>query len=66
MFLLAWTNGLKTINSHSILTEQTCTNNKTSFNLNEDYDNKSIEEVETTKFLGLQINSDLNWKAHIQ
>jgi hypothetical protein len=30
------------------------------------YYDKAIEEVETTKFLDLQIDNDLNWKAHIQ
>jgi hypothetical protein len=36
-------------------------NNKISINLNIGYDNKT-EEVLTTKFLGLQINNNLNWK----
>jgi hypothetical protein len=35
-----------------------CTNNKTC-NLNIECDDKSIEEVETTKFLGLQIKNNL-------
>jgi hypothetical protein len=39
---------------------------KTCFNLNTGYDDKPTEEVDTTKFLGLQIDSNLNWKAHIQ
>jgi hypothetical protein len=43
-----------------------CTNNKTCVNLNMGFDDKTIEEVETTKFLGLQIDSNLNWKTHIQ
>jgi hypothetical protein len=43
-----------------------CTNNKTCFNVNTRYDDKSIEEVQTTKFLGLQIGNNLNWKAYIQ
>jgi hypothetical protein len=30
------------------------------------YDNKTIEEVLTTKFLGLQIDNNLNWKKHIE
>jgi hypothetical protein len=30
------------------------------------FDDKTTEEVETTKFLGLQIDSNLNWKTHIQ
>jgi hypothetical protein len=33
-------------------------------NLNVGYDNKPTEEVETSKFLGLQIDNNLNWKAH--
>jgi hypothetical protein len=41
------------------------TNSKTCINLNIGYDNKTIEEVLTTKFLGLQIDNNLNWKkAH--
>jgi hypothetical protein len=41
------------------------TNNKTSINFNIGYDNKTIAEVVTTKFLGLQIDNSLNWKkAH--
>jgi hypothetical protein len=43
-----------------------CTNNKTFFNLNMGYDEKSVEKVETTKFLDLHIESNLNWKAHVQ
>jgi hypothetical protein len=27
---------------------------------------KTTEEVETTKFLGLQVDNNLNWKTHIQ
>jgi hypothetical protein len=42
------------------LEKQTC------FNLNIDYDDKSIEEMEATKFLGLQIDNNLHWKTHIQ
>jgi hypothetical protein len=42
-----------------------CTN-KTCFNLIIGYDDKSIEEVETTKCLDLQSDSNLNLKAHIQ
>jgi hypothetical protein len=30
------------------------------------FDDKTTEEVETTKFLGLQIDSNLNWKTYIQ
>jgi hypothetical protein len=30
------------------------------------FDDKTIEEIETTKFFGLQIDSNLNWKTHIQ
>jgi hypothetical protein len=43
-----------------------CANNKTCVNLNIGYGNKTIREVETTKFLGLQIDNNLNWKTHIQ
>jgi hypothetical protein len=44
-----------------------CTNNKTCANLNTPvrYDDRSTEEVEATKFIGLQINNNVNWKAHI-
>jgi hypothetical protein len=41
-------------------------NNKTSINFNIAYDSKTIEEVVTTKFLGLQIENNLNWKKHIE
>jgi hypothetical protein len=42
-----------------------CTNNKTCVNLNTGYDYKRTEEVETSKFLGLQFDNNLNWKTHI-
>jgi hypothetical protein len=29
-----------------------------------EYIDKTIEEVETTKFLGLQVDNNLNWKKH--
>jgi hypothetical protein len=35
-------------------------------NLSIEYVNKAIEEVETTKFLGLQVDNNLHWKTHIQ
>jgi hypothetical protein len=41
-------------------------NNKTCVNLNIGYDVKTIEEVEITKFLGPQIDSNLKWKTYIQ
>lgn len=34
-------------------------------NLNIFYDNQAVEEVDTTKFLGLRIDKKLNWKPHI-
>jgi hypothetical protein len=40
------------------------TNEKTCINLNIGYDNKTVEEVLTAKFLGLQIDNNLNWKKH--
>jgi hypothetical protein len=43
-----------------------CTNNNTCINLNIGYGDNTIEEVETTKFLGLQIDNNLNWKTHIE
>jgi hypothetical protein len=42
-----------------------CTNKKTCVNLNTGYDYKRTEEVETSKFLGLQFDNNLNWKTHI-
>jgi hypothetical protein len=39
-----------------------CTNTKTCDNLNIGYDNKTTEEMETTKFLGLINDSNLNWE----
>jgi hypothetical protein len=42
------------------------TNNKTRINLNIGYDNKIIIEILTTKFLGLQIDNNLNLKKHIE
>lgn len=42
-----------------------CIKNKTRINWNRGYDDKTIE-MDTTKFLGLQIYSNLNWKTHIQ
>jgi hypothetical protein len=35
-----------------------CTNNKTCVNLNVGFYDKTIAEIETTKFLGLQIDSN--------
>jgi hypothetical protein len=43
-----------------------CTVNKNCVNLSIGYADKTIEEVETTKFLGLQDDNNLNWKTHIQ
>jgi hypothetical protein len=40
-------------------------NNKTYTNLNIGYD-KTTEEVGTTKFLGLQIDNNLNLKKHTE
>jgi hypothetical protein len=37
------------------------TSKKTSINFNIGYDNKTIEEVLTAKFPGLQIDNNLNW-----
>jgi hypothetical protein len=39
---------------------------KKSINFNIGYDNKSTEEVLTSKFLGLQINSNLIWLKHTE
>jgi hypothetical protein len=43
-----------------------CTTNKNCVHLSFVYVNKTIEEVEATKFLGLQVDSNLNWKTYIQ
>jgi hypothetical protein len=40
--------------------------NNTCPSLNIGFDNKLIEEVEANKFLGLQIDNNLNWKKHIE
>jgi hypothetical protein len=45
---------------HSILS----TKNNTCPSLNIGFDNKLIEEAEANKFLGLQIDNNLNWKKH--
>jgi hypothetical protein len=42
------------------------TANKNCVNLSTGYVNKTIEEAETTKFLGLQVDNNLTWKTHIQ
>jgi hypothetical protein len=43
-----------------------CTNNRTCVNQNIGYNDKTTEEVETTNFLGLQIDNNLNWKTCVQ
>jgi hypothetical protein len=43
-----------------------CFNNNTCINLNAAHDNKTMEEVHTKKFLGLQINNNLNWETNIE
>jgi hypothetical protein len=43
-----------------------CTTNKNCVNLITGYVDKTIEEVETIKFLGLQVENNLNWKTHIK
>jgi hypothetical protein len=40
--------------------------NNTCPSLNIGSDNKLIEEVEANKFLGLQIDNNLNWEKHIE
>jgi hypothetical protein len=42
------------------------TNNNISINFNISYDNKTTEKVLTTKFLGLQLDNNLNWKKHTE
>jgi hypothetical protein len=41
-----------------------CTTNKNCASLSIGYADKTIEEVETTKFLVLQVDNNLNWKTH--
>jgi hypothetical protein len=41
-----------------------CTANKNCVNLGIGYVDKTIKEVETTTFLGLQFDNNLNWKRH--
>lgn len=41
-----------------------CINNKTCVNLNSGYDYRTTEEVEMTKFLGLQTDNNLNWEIY--
>jgi hypothetical protein len=43
-----------------------CTTNKNCVNLSIGYVDKTIEEVEKPKFLGLQVDNNLIWKTHIQ
>jgi hypothetical protein len=43
-----------------------CTTNKNCVNLSIGYVDKATEEAETTKFFGLQVDNNLNWKTHIQ
>jgi hypothetical protein len=69
MSLPAWTNGLKPINSLNFNKTnfmKFCIYNKTCVHLNTGYGNKAIGEVETTKFLGLQIDNNLNLKTLTQ
>jgi hypothetical protein len=42
------------------------TTNKNCVDLSIGYEDKTNEEEETTKFLGLQVDNNLNWKTHIQ
>jgi hypothetical protein len=41
------------------------TKNSPQFSIRIGYNDKHIEESAHTKFLGLQIDSHLNWKTHI-
>jgi hypothetical protein len=43
-----------------------CTSSKTCVNQNVWYDDKTIEELETTKFVVLQIDSNINQETRIQ
>jgi hypothetical protein len=45
---------------------KSATKNKTCSSLNIGFDNKLIEEAEANKFLGLQIDNNLNWKKHVE
>jgi hypothetical protein len=54
-----------TLNFYKTNCMKFCTNSKTCDNLNIRYDDKTIEEVQTTKFLGLQVDSNLHWKTYL-
>jgi hypothetical protein len=49
-----------TLNFDEINLMKFCSTNKNCVNLSIGYVDKTIEEVETTKFLGLQVDSNLN------
>jgi hypothetical protein len=62
-----WIEGNKlTLNFDETNFMKLCTTNKNCVNLSIRYVDKTTEEVETTKFLGLQVDSNLTWKTHIQ
>jgi hypothetical protein len=54
------------LNSHKTNFKKFTINNKTIININTGYGNKTTEEVLTTKFLGLQIDGNFNWKKHTE
>jgi hypothetical protein len=56
----------QTLNSDKTNFMKFCTTNKNCVNLSIAYEDKTIEEVETATFLGIQIDNNLNWKTHIQ
>jgi hypothetical protein len=53
-----------TLNSDETNFMKFCTTNKNCVNVRIGYVDKTIEEVETTEFLGLQVDSNLNWKTY--
>jgi hypothetical protein len=55
-----------TLNFYKTNVIRFCTTNKNCVNLSIGYVDKTIEELETNKFLGLQIDNNLNWKTHTQ
>jgi hypothetical protein len=44
---------------------QFITKNKSLSNINIEYDNKNIKQVNVVKFFGITIDNTLSWKQHI-
>lgn len=63
--LVAWTNSVNPLNFEKADFIKFATNNKIRCNLNIGYNDKTTEDAETAKFLGLQIGNNSNWNKHI-